>query len=383
LALVKTRKGEGMKTLKILIFNWRDITHPCAGGAELHIHELAKRWVQRGHCVTLFCGSYSGAKSRDEIDGIKIVRKGGRFSIYLFAVFEYVTKLRTRDYDLIVDDVNGIPWFTPLFTRKPKIAILHHLVKGIFFKELPLVLAGIGYSIESVLPVIYRTTPIVTGSESSKRELIEAGIPEPHVTVVPNGVDHRVYKPRAHSKSPHPQILYLGRLRTYKNLDCLIRAMESVLKAVPDVKLSLVGTGGAETELKELTRALGLDAAVTFHGYATEEEKVTFYQSAWLYVTPSEKEGWGLTVIEANACGTPAVAFDVPGLRDSIRDGQTGLLVKKGDITALAATIVNILKDEKLREALSKAALDHAQHFSWDNTAEEFSNVMERVINDR
>jgi glycosyltransferase involved in cell wall biosynthesis len=372
-----------MKPLKILIFNWRDITHPWAGGAELQLHELAKRWVQYGHRITLFCGRYRGATSHDQIDGIEIIRRGGRFSVYLLAGWAYVTTLRKRKYDLIIDDINGIPWFTPIFTRRPKVALLHHFIKNIFFKELPLLLAVIGYSIETILPVIYRHTPTITVSESSQRDLIEAGIPEPNVAVVLNGVDHQVYKPCMHAKSPYPLILYLGRLRRYKNLDSLIRAMVAVLKAVPAAKLSLVGTGGAERELKELTHALGLKDSVTFHGYVTEDEKVNFYQRAWLYVTTSEKEGWGLTVIEANACGTPAVAFDVPGLRDSIRDGQTGLLVEAGNIDALAASIVKLLKDEKLREVLSMAAIQYAQHFSWDKTAEEFLHVMEQVINDR
>lgn len=372
-----------MKVLKILVFNWRDITHPWAGGAELHIHELSKRWVKHGHKVTLFCAKYKSAKSSDEIDGIEIIRKGGKFSVFLYAVWWYLTKLRKRDYDLIIDDLNGIPWFTPLFTRRPKVAILHHLVKGIFFKELPLLLALIGFYIESCLPLIYCKTPFITISESTKSEMMKAGIPEGHITVVNNGVDHDVYMPDEYSKSPFPHILYLGRLRNYKNLELLIMAMESVIKEIPNVKLSIVGTGEAESKLKGLANKIGLEDSITFYGYADEEEKIKFLQNAWLFVSPSEKEGWGLTVIEANACGTPAVAFNVPGLRDSIKNGKTGLLVENGNIDALAECIIRVLRDEKLRKRLSMNALKYAKQFSWDKSAEEFMNLLEGVVNEK
>lgn len=368
-----------MDRFNILIFNWRDITHPWAGGAELHIHEIAKQWVKHGHKVTLFCARYDGAKSFEELDGIEIMRKGGKFSVYLFAVWAYLTQLRKRNYDLIVDDINGIPWFTPVFTRKPKVAIVHHLVKDIFFTELPLLLALIGYSIEACLPFFYRKTPIITVSESSHREMVTAGIPEKHITIVNKGIDHRIYNPNGYSKSPFPHILYLGRLRDYKRLDLLIKVMPPIIQEIPNVKLSIVGTGEAEDSLKTLTTDLRLDGSIAVYGYATEEEKVKFLQNAWLFVNPSEKEGWGLTIIEANACGTPAVAFDVPGLRDSIKDGQTGLLVAEGDSDALAVTIVKLLKDDTLRAELSMAALNYTQQFSWDKTAEEFMTVLERV----
>jgi len=159
--------------------------------------------------------------------------------------------------------------------------------------------------------------------------------------------------------------------------------MPSILKEIPNVKLSIVGTGEAEDNLKTLTADLRLVDSTTFYGYVDEEEKIKYLQNAWLFVNPSEKEGWGLTVIEANACGTPAVAFDVPGLRDSIKDGQTGLLVADGESDALALTIVKLLKDDTLRAELSMTALNYARQFSWDKSAKEFMNVLERVSNER
>ncbi len=371
-----------MRRFNILIFNWRDITHPWAGGAERHIHEVSKRLVNAGHTVTLFCARYEGAKDVEKIDGIEIIRKGGRFSVYVYAFWEYVTKLKKRNFDLIIDDINAIPWFTPLYIRKPKIAIIHHFAKYIFFEELPFLLAIIAYCIELSYPFIYRKIPFITVSPSSRDEMVNVGIPEEHITIVTHGVDHQVHKPSEYSKSPYPHLLYLGRLRNYKNLGTLIQAMALVVKEIPSVKLSIVGAGAVQNKLKALAASLNLSDSITFYGYVDDEMKRNFFQNAWVFVTSSEKEGWGLTVIEANACGTPAVAFAVPGLKDSIQNGETGLLVENRSSDAFAERIIELLKDEELRKRLSVAALKHAQQFSWDKAAEEYMNIMEQVANE-
>ena len=359
--------------MDILIFNWRDITHPWAGGAEVHMHEIAKRWIKRGHKVVLFCGKYENCKEYDEIDGIKIVRKGGKYSVYIYAFLEYLIKFR-KGCDIVIDNINGVPFFTPLYVRKTKIAILHHLVKDIFFKELPLLFGLIGYMAEWLIPTIYRKIHFITVSDSSKEEMIEEGIPAENITIIKNGVS-KAYKP-TFAKSSYPHIIYVGRLKRYKRLDYLIKAMKKVEEKVPDVKLSVVGTGEVSTEFKELTNELGLRESITFYGYVNEEEKIKLLQNAWLFVTTAEKEGFGLTVIEANACGTPAIAYDVPGLRDSIKHGKTGLLVESGNIKALSEVIITILEDEELREELSENALEYSKQFSWDESAVQVLNVL-------
>ena len=364
--------------MKILIFNWRDITHPLAGGCEVNLHEIGKRIVKSGNEVTLFCGEYNGCKKRDRIDGIDIIRRGGRFSVYIYAVLEYLSNLRKKEYDIIIEEINGVPFFTPLYAKEKKIAFIHHLTKDIFFRELPFIFAIIGHLAEKLIPLIYHNIDFITVSNSSKEEMIKAGIPRDKIKIVYNGISNN-YKPDWKKKSSYPHILYLGRLKKYKQLDHLIRAMKIVKKEVKDAKLSIAGSGDIEEELKKIVEEIGLNETIKFHGYVNEEKKKHLMQSAWIFVITSRKEGWGLTVIEANACGTPAIAYNVPGLRDSIRNGETGLLVDKNNIDNLAEAIIKVLKDEKLREKLSKNALKWSKNFSWDKSSNRFLEILKLV----
>lgn len=365
--------------MKILVFNWRDITHPQAGGCELHLHEIGKRIVEYGHDLTLFCGAYEGCESRANVDGLEIIRKGGQYSVYAEAMFEYLSILRKRDFDVVVDDINGVPFYTPLYVRKPRVAVIHHLVKEIFFRELPLVLRPIGFTAEWLIPAIYKKTDFITVSDSSKKEMIEAGIPGRNIRIVHNGISGN-FSPNNALVNPNPHILYLGRLKAYKQLDHLIRAVKIIRKRIPNIELSIAGSGDAEDDLKKLANELDVKENVKFHGFVNEEEKLRLLQSAWVFVTPSEKEGWGLTVIEANACGTPAIAYDVPGLRDSIQKNRTGILVTGDRVEDLAQNTINVLENDLLRKRLSTAALEWSKNYSWDKSAVKFLNILEEAI---
>ena len=365
--------------MKILFFNWRDITHPQAGGCELNLHEIAKRLVEQGHDVTLFCGAYEACNPYEYVDGIEVIRKGGKYSVYVFAFLTYISFLRKRKYDVVVDDINGIPFFTMLYVGRPKIAVLHHLVKNIFSKELPFMFRPIGYTAEWLIPKLYRNIVFVTVSKSSKEEMIEAGIPRDHIEIIHNGITS-MYTPNWELKTPYPHILYVGRLKKYKQMDHLLHAVSFLRKSIPQVRLSIVGTGDNEEDLKQLAKKLHIDDIVTFHGFVMEEEKLRLIQSAWVFVTPSSKEGWGLTVIEANACGTPAIAYNVQGLRDSILDGETGLLVQQNrGFERLAEVVTEFLENTKLRQELSTKAVEWSKRFSWDNCAREFLQLLQEV----
>ncbi len=362
--------------MKILIFNWRDITHPWAGGAEKYIHEIGKRLAKK-HEVTLFCSRYPGSLKGEVIDGIEIIRDGGKFTTYIYAAVKYLSKLRKRDYDVVVDDINGVPFFTPLYSRKPIVAIIHHIVGWkIFRRELPLPLAVIGYLCERSIPYIYRNCKFVTVSESTKEELKRFGIKESNITVVPNGID---LNPHLGKKSEKPVVVYFGRIKNYKRVDHILKAFSIVKRKIPDAELVIAGRGEI-THLKNLAKDLNIDGSVIFMGEVDEKRKVEILSSSWVYVIASTKEGWGISVIEANACGTPAVAYDVPGLRDSIKHGYNGLLVENGNIEALANAIIHLLKDDELRKELSRNAIEWAKQFSWDKSAEEFERLIQSLV---
>jgi glycosyltransferase involved in cell wall biosynthesis len=363
--------------MKIIFFNWRDITNPLAGGAEVYLHEIARR-LSNNHEVALFCAKYKGCKGEDQIDGIRIIRRGGQFSVYLHGIFQYLLRLRKENYDVIVDSINGVPFFTPLFVRKPKIAIIHHLnKKDILFLELPFPLAAVAWTAEKLISFLYRRLAVVTVSSSSRQDLIEFGMSEDKIHIVYNSIAHSALGPG--TKSEKPLVVYVGRIKQYKRLDHLVAAFQVVRRQISDAQLVIAGRGNYD-KLREVIKASELQPYITLEGEVSEEEKAEILKRAWVFVTPSMKEGWGISVIEANACGTPAIAYDVLGLRDSVKDGETGLLVPDGKIEQLAEAIVELLSDSERRAGLSQNALGWASSFSWDRSAEEFTKILEGVI---
>ena len=365
--------------MRILIFNWRDLSHPWAGGAEVFLFETARRWVRQGHSVTWICGRHRQQASHSTQEGIEIIRRGGTYLVYLQAAAYYLTTAlagRGRaPFDVILDSANGIPFFTPLFSRLPKVIMVHHVHREVFFQEMPRLLAHAGCWMETVaMPFLCRRTPFLTVSESSKAALVKLGLAAPQISIVYNGVDHNIYRPG--EKGQHPLIAYVGRLRNYKSLPIAIQAMPAILRSIPGARLVIAGSGEAQSRLQQMAREAGIAEQVQFLGYISQVEKVRLLQQAQVVVNPSMKEGWGISVIEANACATPVVGSDVCGLCDSILDGETGLLFPYGDSEALADRLIHLLQDSGERARLSANALDWSQHFNWECTAEETLSVL-------
>jgi glycosyltransferase XagB len=367
--------------LRILIFNWRDIKHVWAGGAEVYVHELAKVWVKKGHSVTIFCGNDGKNNSRDNYDGINVIRKGGFFTVYFWGFLYYVFKLR-KQFDLIVDSENGIPFFTPLFTRKPVILLIHHIHKDIVLNalKLPKYLLPVAFIVKNLetylMPLIYRNTEIVAVSDSTKTDLINLKFKN-EIEVVNPGVD--LDKFRKSEKTTDPSILYLGRIKHYKCLDTLIRAHKNVVENIPNAKLIIAGFGEARKNLEELTLKLGLNEKVEFLGKVTEEDKVNLMAQSWVFAYPSSMEGWGISIIEASASGTAIVASDVPGLRDSVKNPHTGYLIELNNHDKFAESILNIIKDNDLRKNLELEGVKWAKNFSWNSSADKFMKIIKRT----
>lgn len=368
--------------MKILVFIWRDITHPQAGGSELFVHEITKRWVKVGHKITFLCGSYKGSERCTRIDGIKIIRRGGRNTLYFWAFWIYLTRLRKKKFDVVIDVENGIPFFTPLFVFRPKVAILYHIHKQVFFRELPFYLAWIPYFLEVVvMPILYRRTKFITISNSSRNEMVKCGFKDSNIKIIYPGVDLEKYKSNGNVKKPtFFNIVYLGRLKKYKGVDILIKAMKLVVKEIPKAKLIILGRGEREQELKHLVKRFSLENKVEFHGFVPESNKIKMLQIADILVCPSFKEGWGITSLEANACGVPVIASDVSGLRDSVLDGKTGFLTPYGNSKEIAGKIILLFQNVSLRNELSRNAIEWSRQFSWDESARDSLEVLKNLV---
>jgi cellulose synthase/poly-beta-1,6-N-acetylglucosamine synthase-like glycosyltransferase/glycosyltransferase involved in cell wall biosynthesis/O-antigen/teichoic acid export membrane protein len=364
--------------LKILIFNWRDTKHKWSGGAEVYVHEIAKRWVNKGHLVTVFCGN-DGKNPRNEVvDGVQIVRRGGFYTVYLWAFLYYILRFRGK-YDIVIDNENGIPFFTPLYAKEPVIGLIHHVHQEVILKELKLPkyllpVAVLATFIERfVMPLVYKNTQMVTVSESSKNDMKRIGLGKVlPIKIVNPGVDLKLFTPA--EKTKEPSILYVGRIKQYKSIDTLIKAFNIVNKKNKNVNLEIAGFGDDQKRLVKIVETLGISDNVHFLGRITDEEKIKLMAESWVFVYPSTFEGWGITSIEASACGTPVVASNVAGLRDSVKDGESGYLAKVKDEYDFAEKITKILNDIKLRKSLSKGAVSWASEFDWNRSADNFMN---------
>jgi glycosyltransferase involved in cell wall biosynthesis len=363
--------------MKILIFNWRDIKNPEAGGAEVFTHENAKRWVKKGNDVTLFTSEFNNCKKEEIVDGIRIIRAGKKYSVYKKAKEYYKKYFSKEGFDVVIDEINTIPFFTPKFVKNEKIiALIHQLAREYWFYETPFPINFIGYYfLEERWLKNYKEIPTVTVSESTKNDLIGLGFKR--IYVVSEGISFKPAR-KIPRKEKEPTIIYVGRLKRAKRPDHAIKAFEIVKREIKDAKFWVVGDGYWREYLRKIAFK-----GVKFFGHVNEKKKIELLKKSWVLVNPSVREGWGINVIEANACGTPAIAYDVPGLRDSIIDKKTGLLVKEnGNVEKLAEAIIKILNDKELRMRLSRNALEYSRKFSWDKSAEEFLKVLVGVVNE-
>ncbi len=367
---------------KILFVNWRDIANPEAGGAEIHLHEIAKRIASMQHVVTVLASCFPGCRKEEVIDGVRVIRRGGKFT-FNWHVPLAIREIAQEEFDVVIDDINKIPFYTPLYVRKPLLAISHHLFGRTIFLETVFPLALYVYLSELMIPLVYRNTRIVAVSKSTKEDLVSKGIPPMNISVIHNAVDHSRYTPDFSKKSPRPLVAYLGRIKRYKRIDVLLRAFKKVASELNDARLAIAGSGDYLEDLKRLASKLGISECVDFLGFVSEDAKIDLLRKAHVVVNPSSKEGWGVTVIEANACGTPVIATDVPGLRDAVVQGRTGLLVPYGDVDALSNAVIKILRDNGLRSRLSEEALLWAKRFSWDESAKGLLDVIREVIENR
>ncbi len=370
--------------MKILALNWNDLQNPYGGGAEVHLEELLRRLVRYGHDVTLFCSGYENCLPDETIEGVKIIRRGNRYNFNLIAPSHLKKLVKKEKYDILIEDINKIPFYTPWYLDIKTLVVIPHLFATTVFHEINFILGTYIYLAEKPLVSVYRGKHYNVISESTAEDIHLRGVPYEDISIIHCGINRELY---AHDESvkkyEYPSVLYLGRIKKYKSVQHLIEAFKIVKSKLADAKLTIVGDGDYVDELKKLTNSLQLQDSVLFTGYVSSEEKVERLRKSHVAVLPSLKEGWGLTNIEANSVGTTVVAANSPGLRDSVKDNETGFLYEYGNIEELAEKLMIILTDSTKRKELEKEGLKWAETFNWDSAAKKFEELILKIVDNK
>ncbi|MFH2058547.1 MAG: glycosyltransferase [Pseudomonadota bacterium] len=352
--------------MNFLFFNWMDIANPLAGGAEVYVQEIAKRLVSQGHKVTLFASAFKGGAAKEVIDGVNIYRSGNRYTVY-FEARRFYKKYCHNKFDIIVDVINTIPFFTPFFAKNGEkiFVLIFQLAREFWFKATRFPVNYLGYYyFEDRWLSFYKNYPAFTISESSKNDLEQLGFI--NVSILPVGIKIRPVEVIP-QKEKDPTLIFTGRLKSTKKPQDAIKAYHILKKEIPNLKLWIVGDGPLHDNLKKVA-----DRGIKFWGFVSEDKKYELMSRAHIILVPGLREGWGLVVTEANAMGTPAVAYDVHGLRDSTRDNQTGLLCKENTPENLAKRALELFGDANLYSHIVSEAIDWSKTFSWDNVVFQF-----------
>ncbi len=362
--------------MRAIFLAWRDLAHPRSGGAEVLAQGLAQRLALAGHDVVFFSARVTGQPDDEVIDGVRHVRRGGRYGVYR-AAYDWLQRERPP-YDLLIDHINTIPFFTPLYERERAVALVPQLARDVWWYEAPRALAGLGVVSERLYHSLYRTTPAITISESSKRDLREFGwrgaieVISMPISAPADGIASGSPKSRA------PALAFVGRLTPSKRVEHAIAAFSVVRSRQPDAELWIIGRAEDQSYQQRLVEIADKVGGVRFLGRVTEAERQQRMAAAHMLILTSVREGWGLVVTEANSAGTPAAGYDVPGLRDSIKPGQ-GILTRAGDPAALGAAVADALEDPTALAAMSERARVDAAHHDWDTTYADFVRALKTL----
>ena len=365
--------------MRILVLNYRDRTHPLAGGAEVHLHKIFGRLVELGHSVMLFTTSYFGASENEVIDGIEVVRCGGDLLFPFHCILRVPKLIKKFEPDIIYEDLNKLPLFSPCTTKIPKLIQILHLWKFSIFRETSFPVAFAVWLSEKIIPLVYKNCRFATISPSGKKELCKLGIAKEKISVIYCGMESKYFeKEKVRNKSFY--FLWLGRFRKYKGVWVAFEAFKIFAKKHPNVKLLFAGSGPEKAKMKLKAKEWGLEDRVEILGLVSEEEKIELMSKALGILQTSYKEGWGLTVIEAAACGTASIASNVSGLCDSVKDKETGLLFKAGSAEDCAKKMEMLYGNPILRVSMESEARSYASSFDWERATRETLFLMQRIL---
>lgn len=366
--------------MNILILNWRDLKHPLAGGAEVSLTRHAQYWRSRGEQITWFSSYFKGAKKEETVDGIRYIRRGNHYTVVLHFLL-YCIK-NNLSIDTIIDCFHFVPFFTPLYIKNKKIiALIHEVAGNVWFENLFFPFALVGYLLEPFFIRLYKNSLFITVSDSTKKDLEKIGIRKKNIRLIHNGVSPFELKGKI-TKEKLPTLVFLGRLSKDKGIEDALLMVELLKRDHNTLQLWIIGkfeNKKYERRIKKLLDDFKVKKNCTLYGYVNEDMKGTLLKKAWLLIHPSIREGWGLNVIEANSVGTPAIGYNVQGLRDSINNGKTGLLVEP-DAISLANGVEDLILDRGRLKQLSKNSVEWSKNFSWDVAIKESYKIVSNQL---
>lgn len=366
--------------MKILWMSWKDKKHPLAGGAEVVNEELAKRLAQDGHEVVFLTGGFAGGAKKETIDGYRIIRLGNRFSVY-WEAYKYYKKNLVGWSDLVIDEVNTIPFFAKFYLKTNNILFIHQLCREIWFYQMIFPLNVIGYLLEPIYLWLLNDRKVITVSESTKKDLMRFGFKEKNIFVISEGIEmepaeelenHKIIKCEV------PTMLSLGALRSMKRTDQIVKAFEIAKKSLPDLRLLVSGDASDSFGKKvlKLIEKSPYKESIGYLGKISNDDKVEIMRRAHVICVTSVKEGWGLIVTEANSQGTPAIVYDVDGLRDSVRHGQTGLVCAKNTPQDFARNVVSLLSDPERYEKMRLTGWQWSKEITFEKSYQDFTTKL-------
>lgn len=365
--------------MNILLLNWRDPKNPRAGGAEYVTMQHAKAWRDAGHEVTWLASAFPGSKNNEVINGVNIIRRGREISLFFYAPYFY--KTAKRKYDLVVDEIHGIPFFTPIYVRVPILAFIHEVAGEIWNYAYPFPLNLLGSIIEKISFSFYRHIQFWTDAKSTIDDLVAMGIRRDHCVAIPCPIDNKPLRSPS-KKEANPTFLFIGRLVSMKGAEGAIDAFSFIREYFPKTKLWIVGQGEEAyvRKLKDKVTRLHLLGAVHFYGFVGQEKKLELMRRAHLLLHPSVKEGWGLVVLEAASQATPTIGYNVSGLRDAIINGKTGILVAPLSPAAMAEAGKEILKEPERYRQMQRNCLHFSASFSWEDAGKKSLELLSSVF---
>lgn len=372
--------------MNILIFSWRDPEHPNSGGAEQVTIEHAKGWIEAGHDVYWFSSSFPGAKRNETISGVKVLRGGGQaLGVKLAGIFWYFFKKHPK-FDLVIDQFHGIPFFTPLYVKSKKLAFIHEVTKDVWKlntwpKPLNLVPFYLGSFFEPfIFRLLYKNTIFWTVSESTKEDLVEWGISRNNIYVIHNGVS-LIKNRRSQGKDSKKTALFLGAISEDKGIKDTINIFNEINRKDEDWQFWIVGRSSPDYRklIQDMVGYFGLEDKVKFFGYVSNVKKFELLSRAHILINPSHREGWSLVNIEASSVGTPVLGYKVVGIKDSVRDGKTGILSEYGNFRLIAYNAIKLLNDKLLYKKFQENSVKWSKNFSWDKARKESLELIESI----